>query len=47
MPSFQDPLFGTKYYENVIAALPRTPLLYETFYFLESVLMTGEFPGNE
>jgi len=47
MPSFQDPLFGTKYYENVIAALPGAALLYETFSFLETVLLTGQFPAND
>ena len=47
MPSFQDARFGTKYYENVIAALPRTALLYETFQLLEDVLVTGVFPGND
>ena len=47
MPSFKDPHFGTKYYENVIAALPRAKLLYETLLFLENVLLKGIFPGNE
>ena len=46
MPSFKDPQFDFKYSENVIAALPRATLIYETFLFLEKVLLTGLFPGN-